>query len=50
MSKVIYSRGLIRVKIISNGIYYKVISDYELERLKNPQTEEDKQVLENLPS
>ena len=33
----------------SNGVYYKVVSDYELERLKNPQTEEDKQVLENLP-
>ena len=33
----------------NNGAYYKVISDYELERLKNPQTEEDKLVLENLP-
>ena len=33
----------------NNGSYFKVISDYELERLKNPQTEEDKLVLENLP-
>jgi hypothetical protein len=33
----------------SSGKYYKVLSDYELERLKNPTTEEDKEVLENLP-
>jgi len=33
----------------SSGKYYKVLSDYELERLKNPKTEEDKEVLENLP-
>jgi hypothetical protein len=33
----------------NNSSYFKVISDYELERLKNPQTEEDKLVLENLP-
>lgn len=33
----------------STGQYEKVLSKYELERLKNPQTEEDKQVLANLP-
>jgi hypothetical protein len=32
----------------SSGVYYKVLSDYELERLKNPKTEEDKQVYESL--
>lgn len=31
----------------SNPLYYKVLSDYELERLKNPQTEEDLKILEN---
>jgi hypothetical protein len=31
----------------SNPLYYKVLSDYELERLKNPQTEEDVKILEN---
>ena len=30
------------------GSYYKVMSDYELERLKNPRTEEDAQVLNGL--
>lgn len=30
------------------GTYYKVLSDYELERLKNPRTEEDVQVLRGL--
>jgi hypothetical protein len=30
------------------GTYYKVLSDYELARLKNPKTEEDKQILQNL--
>jgi hypothetical protein len=30
--------------------YYKVLSDYELERLKKPRTDEDKQVYDNLPS
>ena len=30
------------------GTYYKVLSDYELERLKNPRTEEDVQVLNGL--
>ena len=34
----------------TNASYYKSLSDYELERLKNPRTEEDKQVLENLPA
>jgi hypothetical protein len=31
----------------SNPLYYKVLSDYELERLKNPQTDEDRKILEN---
>jgi len=30
------------------GQYYKVLSDYELERLKNPRTDEDKEVYESL--
>jgi hypothetical protein len=30
--------------------YYKVLSDYELERLRNPKTEEDIEVFNNLPS
>lgn len=33
----------------SLGRYYKVLSDYELERLKDPKTDEDKEVLESLP-
>jgi hypothetical protein len=33
----------------SLGRYYKVLSDYELERLKAPKTDEDKEVLESLP-
>ena len=33
----------------SVGRYFKIISDYELERLKNPKTDEDKEVLESLP-
>jgi hypothetical protein len=33
----------------SVGRYYKVLSDYELERLKAPKTDEDKEVLESLP-
>lgn len=33
----------------SNGTYFKVVTDYELQRLKDPQTEEDEQVYENLP-
>jgi hypothetical protein len=32
----------------SNGRYYKVLSDYELERLRNPQSDEDKEVLKSL--
>jgi hypothetical protein len=30
------------------GTYYKVMSDYELERLRNPRTDEDIQILNNL--
>jgi len=33
----------------ASAIYYKRISDYELERLKKPKTEEDKAVLNRLP-
>lgn len=33
----------------SLGRYYKVLSDYELERLKEPKTDEDKEVLQSLP-
>jgi len=33
----------------SSGVYYKVVTDYELQRLRHPQTEEDKEVYENLP-
>lgn len=29
--------------------YYKLLSDYELERLKSPKTDEDREVLESLP-
>jgi len=32
----------------SVGRYYKVLSDYELERLKSPKTDEDREVLESL--
>jgi hypothetical protein len=32
----------------SAGTYFKVLSDFELERLKNPKTEEDQRVLESL--
>ena len=31
-----------------SGTYYKVLSDYELERLKNPKTEEDQEVYNSL--
>ena len=31
------------------GKYYKVLSDYELLRLKDPQTDEDREVFNNLP-
>lgn len=33
----------------ADGVYYKVLSSYELKRLKNPQTDQDKEVFENLP-
>ena len=33
----------------STGIYYKVVTDYELQRLRYPQTEEDKEVYDSLP-
>ena len=33
----------------SNTRYYKLLSDYELERLKNPQSDEDLEVLDSLP-
>ena len=33
----------------ANGVYYKVLSDYELVRLRDPQTEEDQEILNNLP-
>ena len=33
----------------SVGRYYKIISDYELERLKSPKTDEDIEVLQSLP-
>jgi len=33
----------------SSGRYYKLLSDYELERLKSPKTEEDQEVLDSLP-
>jgi hypothetical protein len=32
------------------GIYYKILTDYELARLRNPRTEEDAEVLSTLPS
>ena len=33
----------------SSGVYYKVVTDYELQILRNPQTEEQKEVFESLP-
>ena len=33
----------------STGVYYKVITDYELQILRHPQTEEQKEVFESLP-
>lgn len=33
----------------SFNIYYKLLSDYELERLRDPKTDEDVEVLESLP-
>ena len=31
------------------GHYYKVLTDYELERLRNPKTDEDREIVNNLP-
>ena len=31
-----------------SGLYYKILTDYELERIKNPKTEEDQQVFDSL--
>ena len=33
----------------STGVYYKVVTDYELQILRHPQTEEQKEVFESLP-
>ena len=33
-----------------NGLYYKIVTDYELARLRNPRTEEDYEVLKSLPT
>ena len=33
----------------NNPVYYKMVTNYELERLKNRQTEEDKQIFDSLP-
>jgi len=33
-----------------DGSYYKVLNGYEVSRLKNPQTDEDKELLKSLPS
>jgi len=33
----------------SSGVYYKVITDYELQILRNPQTDEQREVFESLP-
>lgn len=42
----IYISGTIN---FASGKFYKILSDYELERLKNPKTEEDLEVLNSLP-
>ena len=34
---------------IKNGVYKKLLSEYDLERLKNPKTEYDREVFESLP-
>ena len=31
-----------------SGLYYKILTDYEMERIKNPKTEEDQQVYDSL--
>ena len=33
----------------STGVYYKVVTDYELQKLRYPQTEEEQEVYESLP-
>ena len=33
----------------SRGVYYKVVTDYELQILRNPQTEEQQEVFDSLP-
>ena len=33
----------------STGVYYKVVTDYELQILRHPQTEEQKEVFDSLP-
>ena len=33
----------------SRGVYYKVVTDYELQILRNPKTDEQKEVFESLP-
>ncbi len=33
----------------STGVYYKVVTDYELQILRNPQTDEQREVFESLP-
>jgi hypothetical protein len=33
----------------NNPVYYKLVTNYELERLKNRETEEDKQMFDSLP-
>jgi hypothetical protein len=33
----------------NKNVYKKILSEYELERLQNPKTEEDKEIFENLP-
>ena len=33
----------------SRGVYYKVVTDYELQILRNPQTDEQREVFESLP-
>lgn len=37
-----------RATAFKDGVYKKVLSDYELERLRDPKTEEDKKIFESL--
>jgi hypothetical protein len=39
-----------RSSSFNNGVYKKILSEYELERLRNPKTEEDKHILDSLDS